>query len=51
MKIDITDILKNDGSSLEVEFKGTRIDGSIPNDVTIDRPVYFKGGILNSGVL
>ncbi|NMB32808.1 MAG: DUF177 domain-containing protein [Clostridium sp.] len=50
MKIDITDILKNDGSSLEVEFeKALESTGSIPNDVTIDRPVYFKGGILNSG--
>ncbi|MCX7923813.1 MAG: DUF177 domain-containing protein [Clostridia bacterium] len=50
MNINISDIVKVEGASLDVEFveKLTDLD-SVVGDFTFDNPVHFKGRLVNIG--
>ncbi|AUS95967.1 hypothetical protein CDQ84_02620 [Clostridium thermosuccinogenes] len=55
MKIDISDILKFDGASLDVKFEGSQEDfdiKSIDDDLIFADPIRFDGKLVNvSGVI
>jgi uncharacterized protein len=53
MKVDVRDILKSNGESLDIEFDNKIEELNVTDsEISFDKPVYFKGNVLNiSGVL
>jgi len=52
MKIDISDILKHSGASLRLDFsESIKINDFIAEDLTLAKPVTFKGTLVNAGGL
>ncbi|HOQ36395.1 MAG TPA: DUF177 domain-containing protein [Acetivibrio sp.] len=50
MKIDISNILKSDGASLDIELNEPLEESTIAlGDFIVDRPVSFKGRLVNAG--